>query len=160
MIRYAKTEHCLILRFLGEVRYTECAPLNELLNEIFSDTVINSVLIDLTQASSIDSTGLGLLARINNHVADKFHHKTVIFSTHPDINRTLQSMAFDKVFVLINRDPSLPVEDLALPEQNPSDQETTKVVLEAHKNLANLNDTTWLEFSALVKALEKEQKNS
>lgn len=158
MIRYAKTEHTLILRFLGDVRYTECAPLNDLLNEMFSDTVINSVLIDLTQANSIDSTGLGLLARINNHVERQFHHKTVIFSTQPDINRTLQSMAFDKVFVLINRDPSLPIDDQPLPEEDQPDKEMAELILEAHRDLANLNDVTWQEFSALVSALENEQK--
>lgn len=154
MIRFAKINNTLILRLLGEMRFTECTALSELLEEIFSDPEVSNVLIDLTQASAIDSTGLGMLAKISNHIKNHHHHKTPIFSTNPDINRTLESMGFDKVFILLRHDPSLPIPDQEVPACSADDTTTAQVILDAHKNLAELNEKNWREFSPIISAIE------
>lgn len=154
MIRFTKINNTLVLRLRGELRFTECTALSELLDEIFSDPDVRNVLIDLTQATAIDSTGLGMLAKISNHIKSHYHHKTPIFSTNPDINRTLESMGFDKVFILIQQDPNLPIADQIMPDCCADDTTIARVVLDAHKNLAGLNDKNWREFSPVISALE------
>ena len=156
MIRYAETDHTLILHFYNDVRYTQCGPLNALLDNVFARGKIKNVIIDLTDASSIDSTGLGLLAKINNHIETHFHHKTAIFTTNPDITRTLDTAGFSDIFVILKQKPQLAVKESELPENIGSDLETAQLILNAHRDLAGLNDQNWQEFRGVVSALEKE----
>ncbi|WP_373081818.1 STAS domain-containing protein [Zhongshania sp.] len=156
MIRYAETDNTLILHFCDEVRYTQCGPLNALLDSAFSRGKIKNVLIDLTDASSIDSTGLGLLAKISNHISTHFKHKTAIFTTNPDITRTLDTAGFSDIFVILKQKPQLAINENDLPENFASDVETAEMILNAHRDLAGLNEKNWQEFRGVVSALEKE----
>jgi anti-anti-sigma regulatory factor len=58
-------------------------------------------MFDLTEAELLDSTNLGLLARIAERVHRSGGARCVIVSTREDINCVLQSMAFDEVFELV-----------------------------------------------------------
>ncbi len=138
------------------MRYTQCGPLQALLDETFARGKVDNIIIDLTQATSIDSTGLGLLARINNHIQDHFHRKTPIFTTNPDINRSLDAVGFGDIFLLLHQRPGDQAEAQALPEAALSDRATADMVLQAHRCLASLNDDNWQQFGDVVAALETE----
>lgn len=160
MIEYAETGDTLVLRFAGEVRYTGCAPFNELIDRVFEEGSIENVLIDLTEASCIDSTGLGLLAKISNIVESHFHHKTPIFSTNPDINRTLDTVGFTDIFLMLERKPETPAETTELSEAAASDREVAETVLSAHRTLASLSEENWRQFKDVVSALEADLRAS
>ncbi len=156
MIRYAETDNTLVLHFCNEVRYTQCGPLNTLLDNVFSRGKIKNVLIDLTDAISIDSTGLGLLAKINNYIETNLQHKTAIYSTNPDITRTLDTAGFSDIFIILKQKPQLAIQENELPENFGADRETAEMILNAHRDLAALNEQNWQEFRGVVSALEKE----
>ena len=159
MIRYAETKHTLILHFYGEVRYTQCGALNTLLDNVFSSGQIKHVLIDLTDASCIDSTGLGILAKISNHIEAFFKHKAVIYTTNPDITRTLDTAGFSDIFIILKQKPQLAVRENQLPENIGTDRETAEMILNAHRYLVAINDSNWQEFHGVVSALEGELLN-
>ena len=156
MIRYAETTDTFILHFSEDVRYTQCGPLSRLLDNIFARSQLTNVLIDLTDASSIDSTGLGLLAKISNHIARYFQRKAVIYTTNPDISRTLDTAGFSEFFIILTHKPQLAINECELPENINSDRETAEMILNAHRSLAALNDKNWQEFHGVVTALENE----
>jgi hypothetical protein len=60
-------------------------------------------VIDLTETRSIDSTTLGLLAKLSILSRQKVGLLPTVVTTHEDITRLLQSMGFDQVFNIVDR---------------------------------------------------------
>jgi anti-anti-sigma factor len=158
---YAKHEDLLVLKFVGEIRYTMgdsyriSASLDSFLDKLFRDQDFKNVLIDLTETESIDSTNLGLLARIARYSLDTLDSRPTIISTNEDINAILDSVGFDRIFTIIH-DPEHPeVELQQMPEVEEPDRELAQMLLEAHKNLTALNERNRDMFKNVVELLER-----
>ncbi len=108
-ILYAKVSNTYVLKFSGDVRYTICAPLSAFIKQL-QQQEFDDILIDLTETEGIDSTNLGLLARIANLVQDRFHRKTTVVSTNANVNRILETVGFYDVFTIDDRQHSSPVD--------------------------------------------------
>ena len=63
-VLHASHDDIHVLRFIGDIRYTLSPSIDRFLKEIFSGSPPAGFVIDLTETDSIDSTNLGLLARI------------------------------------------------------------------------------------------------
>jgi len=157
-ILYAVHNGTYVIKFVGDVRVPLCASLEGFLERMFGDAELNAVLIDLSDTVAIDSTALGLIAKIAVFLRERLDKKPVILSTNPDVNRILGSMGFDRVFLMLDRAPVTPadMEELVLSE--PSQQELTRHVIEAHRVLMDMNDKNKATFCDLVQALETEQQ--
>lgn len=157
-ILYAVHSGTYVIKFVGDVRVPLCACLEGFLDRMFADTTLQSVLIDLTETVGIDSTALGLIAKISVALQERLQRKPVILSTNPDVNRILLSMGFDRVFVIVDKAPAHdePLAELLLTE--PSQQDLTRNVIEAHRVLMGMNEKNRATFRDLVEALECEEK--
>ena len=72
-IQFAEQDGTFALKFVGEVRLTLCSALDATIAKTLGADNFSSIIIDLSQASNIDSTTLGLLAMLHaamNRVAD------------------------------------------------------------------------------------------
>ena len=159
-ILYAKVDHTYVLKFTGDVRYTICAPLSAFIKQLQHQEGFEDVLIDLTETEAIDSTNLGLLARIANLVQERFHHKTTMVSTNDNVNRTLETMGFREVFDIDDHGRALWASGEVLPEVVEMEQETSEAILQAHRTLAALNDSNREMFQSVVEALESDPAHS
>jgi len=90
---------------------------------------------------------------------EHFDRKPVLMSTNPDVNRVLNSMGFDSVFIILEYTPDSPEFLAELPETTASEQELTRKVIEAHRVLMDLNEQNKEIFRSLVDALELEQRS-
>ena len=63
-IQFAEQDGTFVLKFVGEVRLTLCSALDATIERIFTARNFTAIVIDLTETRSIDSTTLGLLARM------------------------------------------------------------------------------------------------
>ncbi|MCL6414637.1 STAS domain-containing protein [Aestuariirhabdus sp. Z084] len=143
-----------VLKFTGDVRLTLCNSLDHFLEEMFADSDFHSVVIDLTQTEGIDSTSLGLLAKLSVQAKKRFDYIPSIISTNPDITRILLSMGFDRVFNIEESPRQL---DNSLQEivcETCSEQVVKEHVLDAHRTLMDLNEKNREAFGDLVKGLE------
>ena len=152
----AKVHTTYVLKFSGDIRYTICAPLSAFIKQLALQSGYDDVLIDLTDTVGIDSTNLGLLARIANLVQDRFHHKTTLVSTNSNVNRTLDTMGFYDVFNIDDKYDSTAAGGSALPPAAQQEQETADAILQAHRTLSELNDANREMFRSVVEALEKD----
>jgi len=159
-ILYAKVDRTYVLKFSGDVRYTICAPLSAFIRQLQSRAGFDDILIDLTETEGIDSTNLGLLARIANLVQDRFHHKTTVLSTNANVNRTLDTMGFYEVFNIDDRCVTSQISGRNLPAVAEQVQETSDAILQAHRTLAALNEANREMFHSVVEALESDLANS
>ena len=155
-IQFAETNQAFVLKFIGDVRLTLCSTLDKALEQILIQTGFQSIIIDLTETEGIDSTSLGLLAKLSIQSKKRFGFIPTIISANDDINRILLSMGFDKVFVIV-KEAGGEVEVLKdLPCEECTEQTVRDKVLSAHKVLMDLNENNREEFHDLVRSLECE----
>lgn len=155
-ILYAKRNAVHVLKFVGDVRVTLGPTINHFLGKIKASAKLKSIIIDLTETTSIDSTTLGLLAKISLRSQEMLGSKPTLVSTNEDVNRILTSMGFNKVFVLVDKLITDCGELGELPTQMATESALRQQVIEAHKVLMSLNEKNHASFRELVVALERE----
>ncbi|WP_173911488.1 anti-anti-sigma factor GigB [Acinetobacter sp. Marseille-Q1618] len=156
-VEYASLNGTHIFKLIGEVRAQSCISLDKLLARIEQQENVVGAIVDLTQTTFIDSTVLGVLAKLGLKLKQAHHIQAVMLSTNPDITTLANSMGLGQVFVILNYcgDPTVCTQALLDDNVNHSTMLTT--VLDAHKTLMKLNKNNQNMFEPLVKQLEKQQ---
>ncbi len=154
-IQFAEQDGTFVLKFVGEIRLTLCSALDATIDQIFSSLNFSSIVIDLTESCSVDSTTLGLLAKLSILSRQKVGLLPTLVTTHPDITRLLHSMGFDQVFNIVDQPLPTPEQLADLPNQDQSEEVVKAKVLEAHRILMSLNESNREVFRDLVMALER-----
>lgn len=153
-VRYALQGGSCVLRFEGAIRYTLGHALESFLDRLFAQGGFEDVVVDLGDAESIDSTGLGLLAKIAGQLRRRNGRKPLVFSPREDINALLASICLDERVVLCERPPVAASE--AVPATDPSSAELARTVLNAHKLLCAMNESNRAMFQSVVDAFEQD----
>jgi anti-anti-sigma factor len=153
-IFYTKTGSTYILKLVGEVRYSMGCAFDDFLDQLFKQQDFDDIVVDLTETKFIDSTNLGLLAKIANFLRARFDKKTTIMSSNEDVNEVLDSVGFDGVFT-IRKDRITHVKmEQRLPIVEPCKEELAKTLLETHSLLSGVNDKNRETFKGVVEALQ------
>lgn len=151
-------EGVYVLRFEGDVRLTVSSTFDRYLEAMFADPRFASVLVDLTAAVAIDSTSLGVLAKLSIAVQEKYQQLPMLVCNDPDILRILHTMGFDDVFIIVSDAQELRQQLAELPLANDLDEEEMRLrVIEAHETLMGLNEHNAVTFRSLVEALQAER---
>jgi anti-anti-sigma factor len=143
-----------VIKMLGDVRLTLCISFDQFIDGMFRNENFTSVLFDLSEAEAIDSTTLGLMAKISILGQERCGITPVILASNPSIQRILQTMGFGDIFTIVaNLDaPILAKQPLNCVQCD--EQEVKEKVLEAHKILMGLNASNADTFRNLVNMLE------
>jgi len=154
-ILHASHDDIHVLRFIGDIRYTLSPSIDRFLEEIFATSKPAGFVIDLTETDSIDSTNLGLLARLAKRMKTLDTRRITIVSNRTDINSVLNSMALDEVFDIVE-DVSLEIKATREVPQQDIDRETlTRTLIDAHRALMEINEHNRKTFQDVVTTLEK-----
>ena len=129
-----------ISRFLERIR--NCADLKAL-------------IVDMYETTAIDSTALGLLAKVGIYCREEFSQVPGIVSPNPDITRILESMAMEEVYLITGKAVTS-ADMIELPQEVTSEDAMREQVLAAHKTLMALNEDNRAKFCDLVNSLEEE----
>lgn len=155
-IQVAESEGTFVLKFIGDVRLTLCAALDAYIEKIFSALSFQSIIIDLSETDNIDSTSLGLLAKLSILSQERVGLLPTLVSNHEDMNRLLQSMGFEQIFNIVTQATPTQAQLQDLPGQMLSEERVRDRVLEAHRILMSLNEHNRTAFTDLVSTLESE----
>lgn len=153
-ILYACQDGHYVLKFLGDVRLTMCSTIDEHLRSILQREDITDTLIDLTETDNIDSTSLGLIAKLAIKSAKCNLPKPTLVSTNPDVTKILYAMGFDQVFLLLEEMPASCKDLVQVPSVMESEDQVKQRIIDAHRVLISLNDANRNEFKDLISALE------
>ncbi len=157
MVYYGRRKDTYVLKFVDDIRCTLGVCLDQFLDELFKHDDYRKILVDLTETTGIDSTNLGLLARIAKHMRDRGAPLVTLVSTNEDINETLESVGFDQVFD-IRHDPGASVAvSKPLPLKEPTEDRLAKTVVSAHHDLSDLNERNREKFRDVLEALERDR---
>ncbi len=155
--RFLVAEHdgAYALKLAGDVRVSLCAAIEDYLDQMFEDSHFESVVVDLCDAKGIDSTTLGILAKLALRTERQYSFKPVVYSSDPGINRLLQSMGFERIFEIreqsceqldsITDVPAVSEDAIAVKEK----------VIEAHRVLMDLSEENRERFQDLMTVLEQ-----
>ncbi|PMR72263.1 STAS domain-containing protein [Billgrantia endophytica] len=149
-----------VLKLCGDVRLTLCATLDTQAQQLAETPGLQSLIVDLREATNVDSTALGFLAKVAMAVKDKIEHKPTIVVHHPDVQRMLEVMGFAQFFTLLEAPITEACALCDLPEI-PADIEATRQrILEAHRILMRMNEHNREQFQPLVEMLEAQEAAS
>lgn len=153
---YAEREGFHGLRFVGRISYTIGPSLEHFIKQICKGPKAQGFMVDLREAETIDSTSLGLLVQLAKWMQKNDSPKVSLVSTRKDINNLLFAIGFDEVFDLVDETAHPVLEDKALELPERSNEETAKIVLDAHRSLIALGDENRVRFEDVVTLLERE----
>lgn len=159
-ILQAERSGVYVLKLLGEVRLNFCSTIEASIEAIVSDTNFASLVVDLSQTTMLDSTTLGLLAKLGLKAKDKSHFSPSIVSTNPDITRILMTMGFDSIYLIVNKPVSSGESFEELLPKALCEDSMRQHVLNAHKVLMEMNEQNHEQFKDLVNALEIDVRDS
>ena len=151
----ASHDGAYVIRLIGDVRLTMCTTIDDYFLHMFEDEAFASVWVDLCEAEGIDSTTLGLLAKLALKVKEKFGFQPAIYSCDSGINRLLKSMGFQRLFEIHEEAGDNPTDINEIPVVQGSEQNVKEKVIEAHRVLMGISDENRARFQDLISALER-----
>jgi anti-anti-sigma regulatory factor len=157
-IEYAGLNGTHVFKLIGEVRAQCCSSLDHLLDKLDTLSEIKGVIVDLTEAYFVDSTALGIVAKLGLRIQALYHVQPVLLSTNEDITTLANSMGLGQIFVLLNCPNQEQCCTQSLPEETPDQLDMLHTVLEAHRALMKLNANNRAMFEPLVQQLEREEQ--
>ena len=156
-VSYAHSNHRCILKLAGEIRHTVSSVVESIIAEFLASEESCEYIIDLTETIFIDSTNLGLIARIAREAWRRGQAKPVIVSSNGDVNAVIESMGFANAFQIVveHEATKAELEEAPTPEEY-SDPGKAQRLLEAHEALIALDEKNREAFQPVVDALRKE----
>ena len=156
-IYYAVMDGRGVLKLTGTIRHPLSLRLTQAAWRLFSGAGIHSVIVDLQEARFINSTCLGLLARVAMRSLELGFGPPLFVLTDKEVTRLLQTTGFGRAFVLIDNpmEPAARLTDAA-PLAGVCPRPETSVVLDAHRALCELNENNRHLFQSVIEVLEAE----
>ena len=147
-----------VIKMSGDVRLTLCVSFDECIEELISREGFYTVLFDLSDVEGMDSTTLGLVAKLAVKSGEHEQAKPLIICSDPGIQRLLTTMGLNEVCELIDTPPSDycgTADFVSLKADDSPNEDLVKAkVLESHCVLMELNDSNRETFQDLVKTLQ------
>ncbi len=158
-ILVAEHKGIYVIKLVGDVRLTLCVSFDQFIAGLFAGERFKPVVFDLRQAEGIDSTTLGLMAKISLGSRERGLENPVVVAQSPSIERLLISMGFEDIFKIMTGQASSftetdDVNGLDLTELVDDEGSVEARVLEAHQILMELNVPNKVKFRELVEALQ------
>jgi len=159
-IYVAIADNVCVIKLAGDIRLTLSSSIDNYIEKLFTSKFpYKNIVIDLMETEAIDSTSLGLLAKISLYDQQRFSIKPTIFSTNPSITKLLTSVGFSQIFNIETGFDShleaIKCKELKTSESG-NEKKVREKVIEAHKILMSLNNENKEAFRELVNTLEKD----
>ncbi|WKD29739.1 STAS domain-containing protein [Halomonas sp. KG2] len=163
-IKAAFDSGVFVLKLCGDVRLTLCATLDSQAQRLAETPGLTAVMIDLREATNVDSTALGFLAKVAMAVKGRLEHPPTIIADNPDVRKMLDVMGFARFFTLMEA-PLQQASTLAsaledLPAEPADEEGLRERILEAHRILMHMNEHNREQFQPLVEMLEAQNSTA
>ncbi|SDO37484.1 STAS domain-containing protein [Vreelandella arcis] len=160
-IKAAFESGVFVLKLCGDVRLTLCATLDTQAQRLAETPGLQAVMIDLREATNVDSTALGFLAKVAMAVKGRLEQAPTIIVDNQDVRQMLDVMGFARFFTLMEA-PLQPTTGLSsaleeVPEVPANEDAMRERILEAHRILMHMNDHNREQFQPLVDMLESQE---
>lgn len=97
-IGVATIDQRIVVRFDGDVRLSLCTTLDDLIDKLLSDQHAVQILVDLRAASNIDSTCLGLIAKLGIESQKRYGHRPTLICPDGDVLSQVSGLGLMDLF--------------------------------------------------------------
>jgi len=155
-ILHGSHEGVQVLRYQGVIRYTLCPALDALIQKRLKSEELRGFVVDLTAVDAIDSTNLGILARLTGMMQKRNLPKVTLVSNRPAVNEVIEGMGLEKVFHMVSESGMEPEKMREVSGATPRDEDVPRLLIESHRALMALNERNRDQFQDVVEAFETE----
>lgn len=155
-ILFAKKDSICFIKIVGSIKCTNISGFDVFIERLIHNESIKDVLIDLSKATYIDSTNLGLLVEIARRWLQKYNKKPTIISINKKINELIDNIGVDRVFIVIKNPETFVGELQEIPGIDQDEREKARMILQAHKNIMAISDANTSLFKDVVETLENQ----
>jgi len=157
-VTHAECDGVHVLRYSGKVDYMSAPAIRRFLDDLLDRGNVTGLIFDLSEAEGLDSTNLGLLARVHERATRCKCNGSMIVSQNEDINCVLRSMGFEQIFDIVNDPKALDTacSDCIDAECPSSTDDLRDTMIEAHRALMRLSEAGRVQFADVVACLESE----
>jgi len=155
-ILYTREKNRCFIKLQGDIHHPLSSGFDAVINKMLSCSEIETYIIDLRETLYIDSTNLGLMAKIARFTQERQNIKPIIISINTEINVVLESMGFESVFTIIENYGQTCSGFRETPNVTSDEHNKALLILEAHKTLLEMNDKCKSMFKNVVELLERE----
>ena len=152
-ILYSMVNDTCVIKMNGNVGFKISPAFDQFLDKLVTDASVDKFVVDLTDATHIDSTNLGLLIKLYRSSRIKANTPTLV-SSQNHINNLLLSIGLDQLFTIVDTTEHTQSNLENIPDMDDAGEKVAKVMLKAHQELAQLNATNKELFQDVVKYLE------
>ena len=151
---YAQKDRTYYLRLIGNLSYITCAGFKSFTDKIINENLAEEIFVDLSEAQSIDSTNLGILAKCALYFKSKKQTDPIIYCQDQDINITLRKNGFDTIFnIVVGDSPQVEnMDELSLDKFN-NREGLNNALVDAHEVLSKINESNKLKYKDVLKLL-------
>lgn len=142
------------VKLVGSVTHLLGPALDSCIDRLFARDDSADVVVDLTETTYLDSTILGLLAKVANRCQERWQRPATLLSTNVDINVLLDSIGFSDIFLILHPEHPLGNALEAVPRIALDEGDHVRLLLEAHRRLAAMSDTNRTRFRDVIELLE------
>ena len=151
------SQETCIIKMVGRIQYHISLDLGVLIKKMATKPPVNC-LIDLTEATYMDSTSLGVIAGIK---ALEYRHdikiSSRIYSTNQTVTDIVKGVGFHSIFDIVEASPEYTIFEInELPSEKIAKDDTREIFLGAHKDLSSINEKNRVTFLDVVQLLESE----
>jgi anti-anti-sigma regulatory factor len=159
-VLHARFGDVCVLKFVGSIGFTAnwAFPLSKalrvFLDKLFAEKDFENIVVDLTEATGIDSTNLGLLAEVARFSKEEFNRKATLIVREGRVSKALHVTGFDALYSIFIMDAPIQGKLQPVPEVPDADVDVAKLILNAHLTLSEMNEENRKLFQNVVDALE------
>ena len=152
----AEQDNVVFFKLKGTLKYTMSIRFDAYIEKLIRQNTFTNVVFDITEAEYIDSTNLGLLAKLGEFIRTRKNKNAIIISTNENITQLLESVGFQDYFTILEDEKNFSSDFEEIPQQTGNDVESAKMIVDAHKHLMKLNEENKSVFQDIVSLLEEE----
>ena len=161
-VLHARFGDVCVLKFVGSIGFTSnwtfplSKSLRTFLDKLFQDKDFDNIVIDLTEATGIDSTNLGLLAEIARFSMDEFGRKPTLIAQEGRVMKALTVTGFEALYTIFSMNAPIQGPLKPLPDSDGEHVDVPRMILDAHLMLSDMNEHNRRLFRSVVDALESD----
>lgn len=156
--QFAKVDNKYFIKLSGELKYQWSSGFNNFLQELFKKQNFDEIIVDVTDTEYMDSTNIGLLAKIARYSIKNFSHKLPLIIDEADVKELLQEMGFDKLCKFIKKPEDFDHKYEKIKGQKESKKNLGKMILDAHRTLSDINEKNKDQFKNVLDVLERQKR--
>jgi anti-anti-sigma regulatory factor len=155
-VLFAEYQDRYIFKFVGNFTFSLCPAVEGFMRRLLGEKEMRPVVIDMNEATGVDSTGMGILAQIAVHCKRMLQIQPILLASDNDILNILKAMDFECVFTIVRGAATAGADFKEIKPVAADEQEITRHILEAHRALMNMTPDNRAKFEQVIKILEKQ----